>query len=540
MVTMRRALAGLLGLVVAGTLASSVPARAAGPDAGLVIAAVHVLEQHYVKPVDPVALLNAAIDSLRQATHLGPDALSAIPSTTLPLQAEGLFRRAFAEALQAGTVQEDALAYQATRDMLRSLHDSHVFYLDPAQYRERQARDASRASYAGVGVMIIATKTTSGDAAFYVTVVFPGSPAAAAGLRPFDRIVQVDGAALAPDATVADLTQRVRGPEGSTVTLTVQRQDQTLTLPVTRRRIAVPVVDAQMIRPGIAYLRLFQFPQGAADRFRAAVRSLQAQGPLHAVILDLRGNPGGYSTELNSIAGVFLPPGTLLAHVLRRSGPSQLVATGDPLLPRTPLVVLTNADTASSAEVLTLALRDAHRATLVGEKTAGALGGATLVPLPAGGMEVTFEEVDGPQYEQVEGVGITPDQEVTLTARDLARGADAELDAALKAATAASRVPPAAHPKQGPRRQEMIRPVAPAETIPGRAETTPLPTLALTRAGWGGYAEFDGEAQDAAAGKPETRSSLAEGYQRVGAGRRMAAAPPGYGSGQVLEPERQR
>jgi carboxyl-terminal processing protease len=104
------------------------------------------------------------------------------------------------------------------------------------------------------------------------------------------------------------------------------------------------------------------------------------------------------------------------------------------------MVIIIDGGTVSSGEVLTVALRDAHRATLIGEKTAGALGGANIVPLPVGGMEVTVEEVDGPQYEQVEGVGISPDREVPLSAEDVSQGTDTQRNAALQA-VGAERLP---------------------------------------------------------------------------------------------------
>lgn len=434
-----RTLAALVVLLLAGSsVLSARPVAAAGADAGLVIAAVHVLQQDYVKPVDPATLLNAAIASLRKQTNLGADALPDIPSGTLPAAAEGFFRRAFAKAVQAGTVKQETLAEQATRDMLASLHDTHVTYMDPAAFRERQEAFANKPSYAGIGVMIATLKDASGAAAVFVTAVFPGSGAAAAGLQRFDRIVQINSTPVPSDATSLTVANLVRGPAGSTVTLTVQRRGQTVTAPVTRKEIDVPaVLEADIIAPGIGYIWFRQFDKGAGDQFRNAVKTLQAHGPLHGIILDLRSNVGGYFSELESVAGVFLPAGTTLAHVLYRQQPSTLVASGPILLPHQPLVVLTDRGTASSGEILTLALHDAHRAMLVGDQTAGALGGAILVPLPAGGMEVTTEEVDGPQYEQVEGVGIAPDQQVALTVRDMVQGTDTQLAAALQTASAA-------------------------------------------------------------------------------------------------------
>lgn len=431
MAVKRRALETVLSVVLAVLLASANPALGASADAGLVITALHILQQQYVKPVQPVALLNAAIESLRKTTHTD---VSDIPAGTPPAQAEGIFRHDFTKAAQTGAAKEEDLAYQVTRDMLASLHDTHTFYLDPAQFKERQDQYAGKPGYAGIGAFTASIKDAAGTPLMvYVAAVFPGSPAAAAGLQQFDQFTQIDGTTVASDATLLDVVNLVRGPVGSTVTFTVRRKGQEVTLTATRHEIQTPVVFTWMIRPGIAYLHLFQFPKGAADQFRSALKSLQAQGSLRGVILDLRGNGGGLYAELQSIAGTLLPTNTLLAHAVSHQGPFQFMAIGTPLLPQTPLAVLTDGNTASSAEVLSLALHDAHRAMLIGEKTEGALGDTRTVPLPVGGMGVTVAEVDGPQYEQVEGVGISPDQLVPLTVQDVSSGADSQLDAALKA-----------------------------------------------------------------------------------------------------------
>jgi carboxyl-terminal processing protease len=186
-----------------------------------------------------------------------------------------------------------------------------------------------------------------------------------------------------------------------------------------------------MVRPGVAYVRLLQFTKGAAEQFRRALDTLRAAGPLRGIVLDLRENSGGLFSELDPIAGTVLPTGTLLARELSRQGPGQLVATGTPLAPQTPLVVLINGDTFSSGEILSLALRDARRATLIGEKTGGALGATMTVALPAGAIGVTVAEVDGPQYEQVDRIGVAPDRLVPLTVEDVSSATDNQLDAAL-------------------------------------------------------------------------------------------------------------
>jgi carboxyl-terminal processing protease len=219
-----------------------------------------------------------------------------------------------------------------------------------------------------------------------------------------------------------------------------------VTAQAVRASITVPSVDARFIKPGIAYVHLFYFVSGAGAQLRSRLQSLAAHAPIRAIILDLRGNRGGLNQEGDSVAGVFLPTGTVIAIRTERGGTlTNRVARGESLFPQTPLAVLTDGDTGSNAEVVTIALRDARRATIIGEKTAGALGSDQFVDLPEGGMAVTIARVTGPQHEVIEDVGVTPDVHVPLTGADMERGQDSQLEAALKAMGAAvARLPVAA------------------------------------------------------------------------------------------------
>jgi carboxyl-terminal processing protease len=425
--TLRAAIAACVFLAALPALL--LPASGAGADAALVIAALRVLEQEYVKPVDPVRLLNAALDGLRPVASVD---LPEIPAGTVPYQAEASFRRAFARVTRADGAQTEDLAFRAVRAMLASLRDTHTYYLDPPALKQHVAQDTGQPGYPGIGALLGTVKDASGTPlVVYAAAVFPGSPAEAAGLRPFDQFAAVDGVPVPAQATVLDVAAMIRGPAGSSVALTVRRNGQAVQVVITRQAIETPTVSWRMIQPGIGYIQVFVFAAGASAKFREALRALEALAPLRGLVLDLRGNGGGYDTELEQIAATLLPVGSVLAHTLNRQGPADVVTTERPLLPRTPIVVLTDANTASSAEALSLALRDAHRAVLVGEKTVGALGDTDIVPLPAGGMGVTVAEVYGPRYEQVEGVGVSPDEQVPLTAADVSSATDAPLQAAL-------------------------------------------------------------------------------------------------------------
>jgi carboxyl-terminal processing protease len=425
--TLRRAAAGaaLLAVLVAGMPA---PGRAAADS--LVLAALHTLETSYVEPVDASALLDAAIAALRQATGLGEDLLPGIPPGTGAAQATAAFSSAFDRAIAAGRLDPRHLAFAATAGMLASLHDSHTYFLDPARFREEQETLRGAAGYSGIGVLLASVDDGTGGRLAFVAYVFPGSPAARAGLRRFDRIVGVDGWPLRR-ASVEELVRALRGPVGTPVALSVRRGDRVFDVQVTRAPIRIPPVEARLLAGGTAYVKLFGFSRGTTAQLRGALGTLAHRVDIHALILDLRSNGGGLLVEASGVAGLFLTPGTVIGHVEDRlHHRSTLRAVGEPLFRGTPLVVLTNKETASSAELLAQALRDEGRATLVGEHTAGALGGSTLVPLPEGGMSVTVERITGARDERIEGVGITPDRPIALTATDVERERDPQLDAA--------------------------------------------------------------------------------------------------------------
>jgi carboxyl-terminal processing protease len=156
---------------------------------------------------------------------------------------------------------------------------------------------------------------------------------------------------------------------------------------------------------------------------------------VRSIILDLRENPGGLIGEAVRVGGLFLPPNTSLASVVDRvDGTSTLRTLGRPLFPDTPLVILVDGQSASASEMIAGVLKELGRATIVGERTAGALGGAIEVALPEGGMSVTVERIKTPGGVEIENVGVGPDAPVALTVADMVRGDDTQLQEALRAA----------------------------------------------------------------------------------------------------------
>ena len=416
-------------LLVAGLLG---PTSAHAADGTLVISALHVLEREYVDPVHPIELLNAAIARLREVTHQSAVALPDIPPYATEPEAANAFLADFARALAVGPIPETQLAYAATRGMLDALRDSHTYYLEPEQLQRSREELLGRPGFTGIGITMVQRADEAGTKWIFVEDVIPGAPAEGAGLKRFDRIVGVDGSPL-QNVTVTQASQMIRGPAGSTVVLSIQRGDQNLSISVVRAPIQSQSVQARFIGTGVAYARLFSFSRGAGQELARQLQALADQAPVTSIILDLRGNPGGLILEAARVGGLFLPPRTVLARVQDRQDASVLRSDGTPLFAETPLVVLIDGGSASASEIVTGALKEHHRATIVGEKTAGALGGAVDVRLPEGGMSVTVERIMTPEGALVEGAGIAPDMLVALTVADMMRGEDKQLQAALHA-----------------------------------------------------------------------------------------------------------
>ena len=427
-----RWLALLVVMILLASPLARVPSATAA-DQSLVFAALHVLQDEYVDPVHPVTLLNAAIAALRKVTNQTSATLPDVPALASEREAEAAFSTTFARAVQSSPVPETQLAYAATASMLASLKDSHTNFLDPQQYQESRQQLMGRPGFTGIGVLITSRKDAAGEGWIFVEDVFPGSPAEQAGLKRFDRIVQVDGHSL-KNATSQEASQYIRGPAGSTVSLMVLRGDQSLQVSVVRAAIQQRSVEARVIQPGVGYVKLYEFSRGTGARLRSALLGLALQEPLRSVVLDLRANPGGLIQEAVSVGSLFLPPRTTLSRITERGHPPDVLRTaGVPLFPKTPLVVLIDGGSASASEILAGAFKDNHRATIVGEKTAGALGGSITVPLPERtGMTVTVERITTPLGTIVEGAGIVPDVPVTLTINDMVRGEDTQLTAALR------------------------------------------------------------------------------------------------------------
>jgi len=260
----------------------------------------------------------------------------------------------------------DSLLLAAADGIMSSL-DPYCEYMPPSRWEIM--REETEGLYHGIGVEMVIDGGV-------ITVVspIPGSPAERAGLRPGDRIVEIDGK-TARDITSAEASDRLRGEAGTTVTIGIERVgfDIPLTFELERAEIIVePVSFSGMTPDKIAYIRLARFSPGASTMLDSVLSRFMADGS-KGWILDLRGNPGGYLDQAVEVAGCFLPRGALVCETRarRRILSFSLWNEQDPVSTEIPLVVLIDEGSASASEIVAAAIADHRRGVIVGRRSFG-------------------------------------------------------------------------------------------------------------------------------------------------------------------------
>ena len=309
----------------------------------------------------------------------------------------------------ADELDDTALAYGAIEGLTDAVGDTgHTSFLTPQEREERE--EELSGSYVGIGVRIDAAE----DGRPLIVGVFRGSPAEAADLRPGDIIVAVEGEPTL-DQDLDEVASRIRGEAGSIVSVTVQRgvDGPERELDIERAEVDVETVSWAMV-PGTntAMLRLEQFSHGAADDIKAALEDIRGAGA-DRIVLDLRGNPGGFVNEAIGVASQFLEKGTVYVERNADGDETTHAVTAGGGATDVPLVVLIDGSTASSAEIVSGALQDAGRGQLIGETTFGTGTVLGEFPLEDGSaLRVGTTEWLTPKGRRIWHEGIVPDVSV--------------------------------------------------------------------------------------------------------------------------------
>jgi|JRYD01.1.fsa_nt_gb carboxyl-terminal processing protease len=302
-------------------------------------------------------------------------------------------------------VDDHALMDNAIRGMVSGL-DPHSAFLDADEYEEIRA--STTGSYPGVGIEIAAE-------ADGIKVLRPieGSPAFRAGVLSGDLIVAIDGEKVGPDVDHA--IERMRGPAGSHVTLTLARAGSTapIDVPLLRAQVAVHSVEHALLEPGYGYLRISGFSETTAADVDGAIADLErsCEGRLAGLVLDLRSNPGGVLEAAVEVSDAFLDSGVIVTAEGRTPEASfRMEASPGDETNGAEIVVLVNGGSASAAEILAGALKDHHRAVLVGRTTYGKGSVQTVMPLSGGrAVKLTTSRYFTPSGASIQDKGIEPD-----------------------------------------------------------------------------------------------------------------------------------
>lgn len=297
-------------------------------------------------------------------------------------------------------VDRDAALEGASRGVVQSLGDPYSVYMSQKEWTEFQVRTSGE--YSGIGVTI----GVKGD---YVQISKPmkGSPAEEAGLKAEDVILKVDGKAISTSDEAASL---IRGPAGTSVTLTIGRGNDSFDVTIVRREISVPATSYEMKEGNIGYIELITFNEHSDTEVSAALEGLIGQGA-KAIILDLRYNGGGYVQQCLNIAEMFVPEGPIVTLNYNDGQKETFSSEGTGL--DLPVFVLVNSGSASASEILAGAIQDRGVGKLIGEKTFGKGLVQGAFPLRDGSVvKLTTAEYLTPSGRAINGGGLIPDVEV--------------------------------------------------------------------------------------------------------------------------------
>ncbi len=320
-------------------------------------------------------------------------------------------------------IQSPDDAYVGIQTMLATLNDDYTRFLPPHDMSEQTMQIDSRVFGVGIQIMVKDKKLT-------VVSTLKETPAAEAGLEPNDVITHIEGEPSA-GLSVSEAADRIRGEEGTYVNLTIRRGDRSFDVRVQRAEIKIKTVFTKSLpHKEIGYIRLNTFiSENALLEMREAVSSMADK---KALILDLRGNYGGLLNNAVDIADLFLSEGEIVSIVGRDNQKTRVMKASSGIEFDKPLVVLIDGGSASASEILSGALKDHKRATLIGTRTFGKGLVQKINPLMDGsGINITISRYLTPSGRDIDHKGIDPDIEVALTQEDLRKDRDPQLQAAI-------------------------------------------------------------------------------------------------------------
>lgn len=329
-----------------------------------------------------------------------------------------------------GEIDDEKLLEGAMKGMAEALGDPYTVYMDKNEFNSFM--ESSQGSFYGIGAQIGIRNNN-------VTIIAPieGSPAEKAGIKAGDIILKIDDYEVT-DLNTDTVVSKIKGAKGESVRLTLKREgiEEPFEVTVVRAEIKTQSVKGEIIEDGIGYIQISSFSdEEVSNKFTEKLNELKNVG-MKKLILDLRGNPGGYLNECVKIASNFIPNGEVITYTIDKYNKKVVSNSvgGDAI--GIPLVVLVDGGSASASEVVTGALRDYQAATIIGTTTfgKGIVQQLKVLPNDMGGLKVTTSKYYTPKGENIHGTGITPDIIVEIQKEMTEKNYDRSIDPQFKKA----------------------------------------------------------------------------------------------------------
>lgn len=291
--------------------------------------------------------------------------------------------------------------------IVNSVNDPYTTFMPPSESKNFQ--DTLHGEVVGIGAQV---EIVGG--VLTVTTPLKDSPADKAGVKPGDQIMKVDGVSIT-GLSLTDAVGKIRGPAGTTVTLTISRDGSQFDVTITRATVFLPEIT--LTEHGDAtVVRIMQFGDQTRNKVRALLTDL-GQDPPKGIVLDLRNNPGGYLEAAGEVLSAFFPKGSAYVHIKTRSQEYDDLTQKEQLIPTdVPMYVLVNEGSASASEIVAGALQDAKRATILGQKSFGKGTVQEVLQFTDGSsLKMTIAEWFTPSGNKINGVGVIPDIQVQNT-----------------------------------------------------------------------------------------------------------------------------
>ncbi len=366
------------------------------------------------------------------SSHLIFNGTNTTPDTVANMSgfwgAWNLLKSNFVETHASSTIPNTSQkVYGAIQGIAASYGDPYTVYMPPKDAKVFQ-QDIT-GSFGGVGMEI-------GVKNGVLTVIAPlkGTPADRAGILSGDKIIAINHKST-EGMSVYTAVKLIRGPKGTPVTLSIMRNKKLLTIKATRATIEIPEMKYHLNKKSNTfYVALYTFTANSPQLFDNALKEFKTSGS-HKLIIDLRGNPGGYLSAAVDIASHFLPKGDVIVTEDYKGKRPNIVHRSigyNDISPRTKIVVLINQGSASAAEILSGALQDHHRAILIGTRSFGKGSVQEMFNVDGGSLKITIARWLTPSGKSISDGGLTPNIKVTMTQADLTAGKDPQLARAIQ------------------------------------------------------------------------------------------------------------